>query len=317
LCSKKLAYVIINTAFSYYKVIGPFHLATTADLLTLSPDMKTSPMHYWLGLLALLYILPVTAAETENFCQGQTPLEVSYCKLVALGATGLPPLYEFRKNSADTQYLLLKRPAARLGVSLAEPTKTTRRKPEPAIPTAVDEAPRPISSAKAASRARTDIRPASGLNTSGCQLQGETITCANERYSLQWNKPKQALAPGALAASNQLIFAAAPASAAQLDDYLQRCYVEYLQKMLVIGLGNTTLSYGKFANIYAEAKSQNFDFAARFTKMYHFLKEERKTLNPPKGFGQAKPQRIDACLKLSDSIWSCQTADHHWLFAKG
>lgn len=277
------------------------------------------PKPYLLPLILLLVTPTAFAQADENFCQGQTPLEQSYCKLVELGATGLPALYEFRKNSPQTQYLLLKRPASRLGVTLSAPAKS---KTQIGNSDAAEAKPvEKLKTTKTAVPITPQYTPAPKLTSlsspNGCQLLGESISCANERFTLQWNKPKQALSAGALLAGNQLVFPPAPTGAGQIEDYLLRCYVAYLQKMLTIGLGNTTLSYTKFANIYYEAKSQNFDFAARFNKMYHFLKEERKTMNPPKGFGQAKPHRIDECLKLSDSIWSCQTADHHWLFAKG
>lgn len=288
---------------------------------------------YLLPLIMLLFLQAVQAQENGNFCQGQTPLEQSYCKLVELGATGLPALYEFRKNSPQTQYLLLKRPASRHGITLTAPanSKTQVSKPEATQPKPEAVATKPeavatkpvekVKVSKAATPTATSFNPAPKLisltSPGECQLQGESISCAKERFTLQWNKPKQALSDSALSAGNQLVFPPAPTSAGQIEDYLLRCYLAYIQKMLTLGLGNTTLSYTKFANIYYEAKSQNFDFAARFNKMYHYLKEERKTMSPPKGFGQAKPQRIDDCLKLSESIWSCQTTDHHWIFAKG
>jgi hypothetical protein len=124
------------------------------------------------------------------------------------------------------------------------------------------------------------------------------------------------LAAGVLTQSNQLLFPAVPASAAAHDEYLLKCYTLYVQKMLLLGLGNTTLSFAKFDGIFTEAQTHRFDFAARFTQMYHFLKEERKTLQPPKGFGNVKPQQIEECTRISNDFWTCQTAQQHWVFAK-
>ncbi len=259
-----------------------------------------------------------TAAEGNDSCRPQTPLEKAYCALVAKGAAGLPPLYEFRKNGEPTQHLLLKRPAAKLGVALPNPVKkakaaaepdTSARANPPAGP-ALDSVPRPSTpppkrSRIAATHASTD-----------CQLTQETIVCGTQRYQLQWNKPKNALGPGALSATNQLVFPSQPKGTGVQRDYLTTCYGIYVHKMLLLGLGNTTMSFSKFAAIYEQAQSQKFDFAARFERMYHFLKEERKTLQPPKGFGHRPPSHLDNCEPINEQLWSCETAEQHWVFAR-
>ncbi|HEY6528984.1 MAG TPA: hypothetical protein VIZ65_09845 [Cellvibrionaceae bacterium] len=273
-------------------------------------------MKFTLFLLLALQISTAFASDLEGSCHGQTPLELNYCKLLTLGATGLPPLFEFRKNTPATQYLLLKRPAARLGIALAQPSKP---KVQSASKGPTDSAePVPSASTRLTTELKSSPRaklPAS-QNTPGCELANEMIICGSLRYQLQWNKPKNALAAEALLASNQLIFPPLPPAQSAIDDYLLHCYALYIQKMLLLGLGNTTLSFGKFDAIFTEAKNQHFDFSARFTRMYHFLKEERKTLQPPKGFGHAKPQHIEDCVRISEQFWSCQTAEQHWVYAK-
>jgi hypothetical protein len=264
--------------------------------------------------LALLACLQhARADDIDPSCRGQTPLELNYCTLVSRGATGLPPLYEFRKNSAATQYLLLKRPAAKLGVTLSAPPRAKTPPSSISTPPPQKEVSAQVSPARGSG---SRSKHPNTVTPSGCQLANETITCGAERYRLQWNKLKNELGDGALSAANQLQFPPSPSNTSATDAYLLQCYLIYIQKMLAIGLGNTTLSFNKFDGIYSEAKSQGFDFAARFNRMYHFLKEERKTLQPPKGFGQAKPQQIADCQKLNDSLWTCETSDHHWVFAK-
>ena len=130
-------------------------------------------------------------------------MELSYCTLIARGATGLPALYEFRKNSPATQYLLLKRPAAKFAVVLPAPAAKakpieltpTLRRPKLSKPNQLEHTPSKITSALATTGA-----------TTGCQLANETISCGNQRFRLQWNKPKAALTPEALAPGNQLVF---------------------------------------------------------------------------------------------------------------
>ncbi|MFO1370063.1 MAG: hypothetical protein U1F46_13800 [Marinagarivorans sp.] len=271
-------------------------------------------MKFTIRLLVTLCSLSSLAAAADDSCKGQTPMELSYCTLIARGATGLPALYEFRKNSPATQYLLLKRPAAKFAVVL--PAPAAKAKPIELTPT--PEAPQTEQTQPA--RAHPPSKITSTLTTtgapSGCQLANETISCGNQRFRLQWNKPKAALTPEALAPGNQLVFPPEPKDPADQKDYLVNCFALYVQKMLLLGLGNTTLSFDKFAAIYATARAERFDFAARFESMYHFLKEERKTLQPPKGFGHSVPARIDDCQPINDSLWSCQTAEQHWVFAK-
>lgn len=273
-------------------------------------------MNYALILLVTLCSLRAMAAKADDQCQGQTPLEMSYCTLVARGVGGLPALYEFRKNSPETQYLLLKRPAAKFGVTLPPPA--VKAKPAavlPASPALSARAPNtPASTPAATPLVRSKIPNLQ--STQGCQLVSETISCGGQRFALQWNKPKNALQPEALAASNQLIFPPEPKNSSVQSDYLLTCYALYVHKMLLLGLGNTTLNFSKFAAIYSAAKSEGFDFAARFERMYHFLKEERKTLQPPKGFGHRTPEHLDDCAPINDSLWSCQTAEQHWIYAK-
>lgn len=275
-------------------------------------------MRLILRLLATLGSLAVLAARADDNCQAQTALEISYCTLVARGASGLPALYEFRKNTADTQYLLLKRPAAKYGVTLPAPT----RKPAPPKASMQPSAANPTKAAAVQASAPAASRPSmastftSTQSTAGCQLAHETISCGAQRFALQWNQPKKALKAEALGPGNQLIFPPEPKNPAAQNDYLQRCFTQYVQKMLLIGLGNTTLSFDKFAAIYAAAKTERFDFAARFERMYHFLKEERKTLQPPKGFGHRPPAQLEDCQPISDSLWSCQTAEQHWVYAR-
>jgi hypothetical protein len=271
-------------------------------------------MKFILFLLLTLTINAAVAADVADSCHGKTPLELNYCTLLTLGATGLPPLFEFRKNTAATQYLLLKRPAARLGVTLAQPAKP---KAQSTLSTQTNSV-EPVSSTRLATEIKPPPRPKllASQNSAGCELANETIACGSSRYQLQWNKAKNALAADALSPGNQLLFPPLPSNQTAIDDYLLRCYALYIQKMLLLGLGNTTLSFNKFDAIFTEAKHQHFDFSARFTRMYHFLKEERKTLQPPKGFGNAKPQHIEDCVRISEQFWTCQTAQQHWVYAK-
>lgn len=314
LCSEKLAYVIINTAFGYSKVVDFIDQAKKSSPKGLSIFNESAlNMNYRLCFALLFCLNNVQAEDSDPSCHGQTALEINYCSLISRGATGLPPLYEFRKNSSATQYLLLKRPAAKLGITLSAPPRAkTPSSPTPAAAPDIQtsRAPQPTGTKMAKPKRLSLVTP------SGCQIANEVISCGAEHFQLQWNKQKTDLAEGALGAGNQLQFPSPPANTSDAEAYLLQCYLIYIQKMLAIGLGNTTLSFAKFDGIYNEAKIQQFDFAARFKSMYHYLKEERKTMQPPKGFGQAKPQQIDDCMKLSDTLWTCHTSDHHWVYAK-
>ncbi|HMW73381.1 MAG TPA: hypothetical protein PKD17_16240, partial [Cellvibrionaceae bacterium] len=143
-------------------------------------------MTYTARLLVAISSLAPLAAVADDNCRGQTPLEISYCTLVARGATGLPALYEFRKNTPDTQYLLLKRPAAKLAVALPAPPQ--KAKP-PAVVTAPAVQPSTIPPSNPTVAQAPGPLPArrkipSAESTTGCQLANETIRCGNQQFAL-------------------------------------------------------------------------------------------------------------------------------------
>src|SRR5690606_9413842 len=78
-------------------------------------------------------------AQAQSFCfaSAGSYYEQVYCELQARGeATNLPPFYQFKRNDARTQALLLHRPASRIGIDRPNPNAAVASRPSPTIPPA-------------------------------------------------------------------------------------------------------------------------------------------------------------------------------------
>jgi hypothetical protein len=257
-----------------------------------------------------------------NDCQPKTPTETLYCDLTARGVEGLPPLYEFRKNPPATQILLLKRPAQKFNLPLPNLPKRAEKKPLETLPSppparasaaSVGASP-PLAAARASAASTGAWQESRGSGT--CRIEKEEIVCSDQRFRLQWNLPKSRLPVSALSDANQLLLSRPPARGAPAQAYLQQQYGRYLEKMLLLGLGASTLSFHKFAVIYDEVSGQGVDFADRFKTMYHFLKQDRKTLQPPKGTNFSVPQSLQGCHPVESRWWVCDQGGQNWVYAR-
>lgn len=273
---------------------------------------------YSLGL-ALLGAALLSPAHAQAPCHSQTPLEATYCAIVAAGGEQeLPSFASFRQNPPATQHLLLHRLAQKYKIPLTPPPKIAAKAPastEPAAPAPRAPPRRPAAPLTPSSAPAPSNSPAAlaGLALSGCQLAGEAIQCGAQRFVLETNRPNSQLAAGALSPSNRLIF---PARSPQqdLNHYLSQCYSQYLHKMLAIGLGAATLTFGKFSGIYEEVSRQKVDFSARFDTMYRFLQKDKQQQATPKRFTQALPSQLQQCTGLSAQLIVCDNGQTNWIY---
>lgn len=234
----------------------------------------------------------VPAADSEY--------EKILCDLKRSGrGSTLPSLREFRKNPPLTQAFLLKKPAARAGISIRMPERSAEEtlsrqeallvaleaeavvtKPviiDKVAPVVVAVAP-PVLSTPSAPAPIAVLVPAPVPARPVCERQALALLCQGERYALVGNKTNQQLDPSALSEQNTLgmpVYQGDPADTLALQRYLQQAYRHYLDGMLRIGLGAQTMSYTKFANLYDYMTGQRLDFAGRFETMYHFLKADK------------------------------------------
>jgi len=257
-------------------------------------------------------------AQAQSFCfaSAGSYYEQVYCELQARGeAKNLPPFYQFKRNDARTQALLLKRPASRIGIDLPMPKAAVASRPSPTKPAAPSTI-KPAQKPPVASALVTESSSAS-RSVSGCQLKGEELRCGEQRFVLVGNRRNQRLAQGVLDADNRM---AIPAYDGDINDqsavdaYLARAYRQYIEKMHEIGLGGVTMTYGKFHFLFFDLQEKGLDFSQRFETMYGFLKKDKATMGVSETVSADAELTAGDCDALADHLWVCSRAGRNYLY---
>ncbi len=262
--------------------------------------------------------------------EAATALEKTYCAVLKKGQP-LPEFFSFRRNPSHMQRLLLKSAAERAGVEL--PTKETKRnsfaeslRPEITQENSAKNEARSSQTPKAhegtqKDTARRDSELASPReehsqrNLDHCSIASEQIACGRQRYFLAINVPIKHLSQKALSANNRLFFREKSQNETLLQ-YLSHLYPEYIQKMLYIGLGDSTVSFTKFHAIYESSLAQNENFVERFKEMYELLKKERQTMATKQRYRDNYPKNINSCMQLTGTLITCDNVEQNWVYKK-
>jgi hypothetical protein len=281
--------------------------------------MTTKTRFLWMFLMAW----PMFVASQEP-CSvaARTAMEKAYCEVEKAGfAAALPPLHEFRKNPEKTQRLLLRRPAQRAGVTLP-----TEQKPSPSAKPKLTRLPTPAAAPPAKSSVEQSFIPAdirsvipTDVAQLPCSFQGEEIVCGQQRYLLLGNQANNRLAPDALTSARSLTMAAfrgSPANSADVMKYLDESYPRYIDAMVAIGLGASTMSFTKFYHTFIEVQRSGADFAARMATMFEFLKKDKKSMAVQAHFSRERPTNISQCRRLSGTLLVCDDVKHNWLYQR-
>lgn len=274
--------------------------------------------------IALTIALAISQSAIACNFEPKTELERVYCEVQDRGAgQGLPSIFEFRKNPPQTQALLLKKPAQRLGLEIPTPgrPKTTAR---PDTPTVATEPvpPQQIDAISPQNKAVREQRESISMETGGvanCELDNESIVCKGERYILQTNLQNRQLDADALTEKNQLSLPSKTAPEYRdesVQRYLSSIYPYYLKKMLRIGLGDATMSFTKFAATYEDITGRGDSFTQRFAKMYELLKTERKSNSVKARYNNSFPASIAQCMRASQDILVCDDIRQNWIYRK-
>ena len=240
----------------------------------------------------------------ECVAQADTALENALCDLRSLSrSSNLPNMEDFKRNPPEIQHLLLKREAERYGLTLpgvsssskSEETSTTKENTHKNNPTKEKQRP----------------------SLAGCELDEDVIECQNTRYELVRNKKNNQLKAEAFSSHNQLIFAEKNASEFEEQSdyrYLSAMYPVYINKMLAIGLGDSTMSFTKFATLYWQTKHDENSFAERFRQIYNQLKIE-KSRNQIKGrYTDTYPEDLTQCVRMDSKILICDNKHQNWVY---
>lgn len=274
--------------------------------------------------------------------------EKIFCDLKRKGkGSTLPSLREFRNNPPLTQAFLLKKPAERAGIRIRIPERnneeTLRRQEEllaaleasaeMAIPVIVDKTtptvtpvlqPATKPAAKPPAKQKTTpppivaVSPVLTAPVPHCVLQEKNLDCDGVRYTLVGNKTNQQIDPSSLTEQNRLgmpVYSGDPADALAEQQYVQQAYRQYLEAMIRIGLGASTMSYTKFANLYDYITEQQLDFAGRFETMYHFLKEDKLAIGVSTQLVIADGFDTTTCRQL-DRLVACDYQKNNYLFVR-
>lgn len=258
------------------------------------------------GLVLLVLGLCATAVgATGSACldSAKTELEALYCKVVSEGqGAGLPSPTDFKRNDPAVQALLLRRPAARLGLDVPEVNRTSTT-------------PAPVQAEPAA--AEPVERPDPARQLSGCRLEGQRIACPQRRFELAMNQPNSKLATGVLGPDNRLGLTPFTGNRSDQDAvrrYLSDAYDRYIPKMVEIGLGANTMSFTAFHHAFHTTEDAGVDFARRMEQTFSLLKQDKKTLAVKARYHDNLPQDLSLCEVINADIIVCDDVGTNWVF---
>jgi hypothetical protein len=256
------------------------------------------------GLLAST----VNAQQAPCFLIANTYYEQIYCQLLAEDkADSLPGFNDFRRNDQVTQQLLLKRPARSIGIEI-RPSK----RGSTAVNTVALERRN-----RAATARYESLGPFGGGSLASCQLEGLVISCDEKHYYQQGNRKNNRLEEGALSSEYRLDLAAYRGQAGDSEAeqrYLIASYASYIDKMLAIGLGGSTFTFGRFSFIYDDLQGRDVSFTERFETMFGYLKRDKRSMGINELVQPAPGIVLDDCGLLNNQLVVCSSGGNNYVY---
>ena len=270
-------------------------------------------------LLVLIALSSTSSAQSGQLCfaTAETYYEQVYCKLQARAQTKNLPLFrEFRNNTENVQYSLLKRLAERNSIKLPAPAKKTASNAQQKISL------KPIVSSAQINREKEigqrlgnpvseKTLPTYVQSFNNCQLLGKSLHCGEKIYALVANKANHRLAKNVLSSDNKMELP--DYQQGDFDQYLGAAYHRYIVKMCDIGLGSVTMTYKKFAYLYQDLQVKGLNFRQRFEIMYSFLKKDKASLGVSEAAILPTGFQPKICTPLSD-FYVCDHAGRNYIF---
>lgn len=260
-------------------------------------------------ILTLLVLATRFAGAQEScFSRANTYYERVYCQVVEEGkGSDLPPFYQFRNNDKATQALLLRRPAAALGIRIDEPVPEAREEEQPTL-------------AQARQTDKSQDEQATGEHSlAGCGIRTTRITCGYSRYELIGNLSNKNIDKRMLDARNKMELPEFDGDARDTDAvhaYLVDAYRQYIRKMLLIGLGGATLSFTKFAYLFDDLDGQGVSFSERFEVMYSFLKKDKLIIEVQPMTTDDPGLTLADCELLIKEVIVCERRGRNYLYLR-
>ena len=270
----------------------------------------------WLALVSP-FVSPNALADRFCFLLAQNYYEQLYCEIVALGrGEDLPSLHDFRNNDELTQALALKQPARRAGIEVKLPNSGAAAS-TPTAPSAVAPSNQSMGRESPVTSVLGPIAT-SAQSASQCELTGSTFRCGEHRFAFVANRRNSELAEDVFAAANRMAlpgFEGDLSSPVAVDAYLARAYPRYLDRMMALGLGEATMTYGKFAAIFYDVTGKGVDFSSRMETMYRYLKKDKQNLGVT--VSRAPPVALadEHCEAVDGELLRCVYRGRNYLFS--
>ncbi|BFM12230.1 hypothetical protein R50072_23830 [Simiduia litorea] len=279
-------------------------------------------------LISTVLFAPASDAAEKSFCfaMAESYYEQLYCEIRAKGeGSNLPAFYQFKNNAEQTQALLLKRPAAKIGVVVKAPTLNSSstksnlslqaKKPLSTANRPVDKVQHPTNEPRAQ---LTSPEPALTHNTQGCRLKAQHIQCGQQDYRLLTNLHNKRLSDTALASTNKMAlprFTGNMQNEDQVREYLYLAYEQYLNQMRSIGLGGVTTRFGKFSYLFYDYHDKGLDFPDRFETLFHYLKKDKAALGVSEQPADSQGMTLAQCAWLSTQYYVCEHGKNNLVYA--
>ncbi|MDN3640354.1 hypothetical protein QWY82_16285 [Simiduia curdlanivorans] len=277
-------------------------------------------------LISSLFFAHASLAAEKSFCfaMAESYYEQLYCEIRAKGeGSNLPAFYQFKNNNEQTQALLLKRPAAKIGVEVKAPTlNSSAKKSNHSLKP--KKAPSATNSTNTAQRPTTEPVPstkntiANLANAQGCRLNSQEILCGSQRYRLLTNLHNKHLSDSALAPTSKMAlprFTGNMQNEEQVRDYLYLAYEQYLNQMRSIGLAGVTTRFGKFSYLFYDYHDKGLDFANRFETLFHYLKKDKAALGVSEQPADSQGMTLAQCAWLSSQYYVCEHGNNNLVYA--
>ena len=102
----------------------------------------------------------------------------------------------------------------------------------------------------------------------------------------------------------------------ELNRYLLRAYRIYINKMLDIGLGGATMTFGKFAFLFGDLHDKGVDFRERFETMYGFLKKDKRGIGVSESVPANVQLSIADCAPLEEHMIACVGQGRNYIYLR-
>jgi hypothetical protein len=281
-------------SFSNRKLVGNMRLTTLSA-----------------SILWLLLMSPLTV-NAGGFCLllAESHYEQLYCEIKAMGqGRRLPSFLDFRRNNELTQAMLLKRPAAKVGVEVVLPKRE--------VAASRDVVPKITQVQAMRINREVDGGDYRGGELRQCLFFAKNIQCGGVSYYLVGNQANSKLVQGALASTNKMEipdYMGLLSDQRALSQYLTRAYRQYIGKMLEIGLGGSTFSYARFDFLFHDVTAKGIGFSQRFETMFRFLKQDKQNIAVSETLPSSARLAQERCGRLGDDLIVCDDGRKNYLY---